>query len=143
MRSEEVVVDDGDKTVHVFNEAGVCVRTTDYEADGSVRYDIQYDVDPSQRVVGWKVFDGSGNLVKRFEVDFDSQGFETEKRQYGADDKLERQQRFVYEDDRRIEEQHFDAAGQLRSRTVFTSAGDETIATYYDVHGNPIPGPAA
>ena len=143
MRTEEVVLEDGEKTVHIFNDAGVCVRTTDYEADGSVRYDIQYDVDPSQRVVGWKVFDGNENLVKQFEVVFDSQGLEIEKRQYGANGKIERLQRFAYENNRRIEEQHFDAGGQLRSRKVFTSEGGETIARYYDVQGNPIPGPAA
>jgi hypothetical protein len=109
MRTEEVVLEDGEKTVHIFDDAGVCVRTTDYEVDGSVRFDIQYDVDPSQRVVGWKVFDSNESLVKQFEVIFDSQGLEIEKRQYGADGKLERLQRFVYENDRRIEEQRFDA----------------------------------
>jgi hypothetical protein len=142
MRTEEIVFENGEKTVHTFNNAGSCVRTTDYEASGSIRYDIQYDVDPSQRVVGWKVFDSNGNTLKRFEIDFD-EGREIEKRQYGADDKLERLQRFVYENDRRIEEQHFDAAGKLRSSKVFTSVGGETVARYYDVEGNPIAGPAA
>lgn len=60
MRTKEVVYEDGDKTVHTFNEAGKCVRTVDFEEDGSVRFDIQYDVDQQQRTVGWKVFDGKG-----------------------------------------------------------------------------------
>lgn len=144
MRIEEVVFENGDKTVHTFNDAGLCVRTIDYDAAGNIRFDIQYDVDPWQRIVGWKVFDGNGNTVKRFEVDFDSQGFEIEKRQYDADSKLERLQRCVYDDNnQRIEEQHFDATGTLRSRKVFTSNGDETIEKYYDVQGNLIGGPAA
>jgi len=85
MRTEEVAFDNGDKTVHTFNDAGLCVRTTDYDAAGEIRYDVKYEVDSSQRVVGWKVFDDKGNIVKRFEVDFDSQGREIEKRQFGAD----------------------------------------------------------
>lgn len=144
MRTEEVVFESGDKTVYTFNDAGVCVRTIDYDAAGSVRFDIKYDVDRYQRVVGWKVLDGNAKTIKRFEVDFNSDGFEIEKRQYGDDDKLERLQRFVYDqNNRRIEEQHFDGIGKLRSRKVFTSRGGETIATYYDVQGNQIRGPAA
>ena len=144
MRTEEVVFESGDKTVHTFNDAELCVRTTDFDAVGNIRFDIQYEVDACQRVVGWKVFDDNGNTIKRFEVDFDSQGLEIEKRQYGAEGKLERLQRYVYDNNyRRIEEQHFDATVTLRSRKVFTLRGDETISNYYDVQGNPIDGPAA
>lgn len=144
MRTEEVIFENAEKTVNTFNDAGVCVRTIDYDAAGSIRFDIRYDVDLSQRVVGWKVLDGNGNTVKRFEVDFDSQGLEIEKRQFDADGKLERLQRFVYdENNRRIEEQHFDGTRKLRSRKVLTLIGGETITKYYDVEGNPISGPAA
>ena len=144
MRTEEVVFDSGDKTVHIFNDDELCVRTTDFDAVGNIRFDIQYEVDACQRVVGWKVFDGNGNTIKRFEVDFDSQGLEIEKRQYGAEGELERLQRYVYDNNnRRIEEQHFDATVTLRSSRVFTLTGNETIANYYDARGNPIDGPAA
>ncbi len=144
MRNEEVVFEDGEKTVHTFNEAGLCVRTIDYDAARNIRFDIQYEVDPRQRIVGWRVFDGNGNIVKRFEVDFYSRDLEIEKRQYGGNGKLERQQRFIYDDNnRRLEEQHFDATGTLRSRKVFTLINGETIEKYYDVQGNPISGPAA
>jgi hypothetical protein len=144
MRTEEVVFENGDNRVHVFNDAGVCMRTTDYDAAGNIRFDIQYDVDPAQHVVGWKVLDVNGNTVKQFEVDFDSLRGLIEKRQNGADGELERLQLYVYDDhNRRIEEQHCDATGTLRSRKVFTSIGGEKIAKYYDVQGNPIDGPAA
>ena len=144
MRTEEVVFEDGDKTVHTFNDAGLCVRTTDYEADGSIRFDIQYEVDQHQRIVGWNVFDSQENIVKRFEVDFDSRDLEIEKRQYNGDGKLERQQRFIYDDDnRRLEEQHFDATGTLRSRKLSTVVNGETVEQYFDVQGNPLTGPAA
>ena len=143
MRTEEVVYDDG-TTVHTYNDAGVCVRTTDYDAEGNIEIDIQYDVDPLQQVVGWKVFDGEGKIVKRFEVDFDSLGLETEKRQYGADGTLDRLQRFLYDENhRRIEDQHFDGALQLRSKRVYTYEDGKTIAKYYDLEGNEIQGPAA
>lgn len=144
MRTEEVVFENGDKTVHAFNDAELCVRTIDYDAAGNVRFDIQYDPDHLQRIVGWRVFDGNGNIVKRFEVDFDSQDLEIEKRQYGPSGKLERLQRYKYDDNnRRLEEQHFDATLTLRSRKVFMSIHGEAIERYYDVHGNPISGPAA
>lgn len=47
----------GDKTIRTYNDAGLCVRTTDYDVAGNIRCDIHYDLDPLQRVVGWKVFD--------------------------------------------------------------------------------------
>ena len=72
MRTEEVVFENGDKTVHSLNDAGLCVRTVDYDTTGNIRFDIKYDVDLWQRIVGWKVFDGNGNIAKRFEVDFDA-----------------------------------------------------------------------
>ena len=143
MRTEEAVFANVEKTVHTYNDAGVQIRTVDYDADGNIRFDIQYDVDPLQRVVGWKVLDGNGNTIKRFEVDFDSQGLEIEHRQYGSRDELERRERYLYDDDyQRVEEQHFDAAGTLRSRRVLTST-DGNLAGYYDEHGNPLDGPAA
>jgi hypothetical protein len=143
MRTEEAVFANGEKTVHTYNDAGVQIRTVDYDGDGNIRFDIQYDVDPLQRVVGWKVLDGNGNTVKRFEVDFDSQGLEIEHRQYGSRDELERRERDLYDDDdQRVEEQHFDAAGILRSRRVLTST-EGNLAGYYDEHGNPLDGPAA
>lgn len=144
MRTEEVLFDNGDRTVYIFNDAGVILRTTDYDAAGNIRFDIQYDVDSSQLVRGWKVFDREGKIVKRFEVDFDSLGRETEKRQYGADGTLDRLQQFVYDENhQRIEDQHFDGTGQLRSKRVYTYINGETIAKYYDLEGNEIQGPAA
>ncbi|MFN2406642.1 MAG: hypothetical protein ABR594_11345 [Pyrinomonadaceae bacterium] len=144
MRTEEVVFDDGDKTVHTFNDAGVILRTIDYDAAGNIRFDIQYDVDSSQLVRAWKVFDREGKIVNRFEVDFDSLGLEIEKRQYGADGTLDRLQRFLYDENhQRIEDQHFDGTLQLRSKRVYTSIDGERIAKYYDVQRNEIRGPAA
>lgn len=144
MRTEEVFFDNGDRTVYTYNDAGVILRTTDYDAAGNIRFDIQYDVDSSQLVRGWKVFDREGKIVKRFEVDFDSLGMETEKRQYGADGTLDRRQQFVYDENhQRIEDQHFDRTGQLRSKRVYTYIDGETIAKYYDLEGNEIQGPAA
>jgi hypothetical protein len=144
MRTEEAVFENGEKTVHTYNDAGMQVRTVDYDAAGNIRFDIQYDVDTFQRVVGWKVLDGNGNTVKRFEVDFDEQGLEIETRQYGSRDELERRERYLYDDDNeRVEEQHFDAAGILRSRRVLTSTGDGNLTGYYDAQGNPLDGPAA
>ena len=144
MRDGEVVFDDGEKTVHTFNENGLCVQTIDYDANGNIRFDIRYQIDPLQRIVGWTVLDGRGETVKRFEVDFNSQNMEIEKRQFGADGMLERQQRYIYDNDnRRVEEQHFDSTGMLRSRKVFTSIDGETSEKYYDLQGNLLSGPAA
>ena len=144
MRTEEEVFDDGDKTVHAFNDAGVILRTINYDAGGNIRFDIQYEVNPSNLVRGWRVFDREGKIVKRFEVDFDSLGLEIEKRQYGADGTLDRLQRFVYDENhQRIEDQHFDGTGQLRSKRVYTYIDGETIAKYYDLQRNQIERPAA
>src|SRR5688500_200267 len=126
MRTEEVFCGNGDRTVYTYNEAGVNLRTINYDAEGNIQFDIQYEVDPANLVRGWKVFDGEGNIVKRFEVDFDSLGLETEKRQYGADGTLDRLQRFVYDENhQRIEDQHFDGNLQLRSKRVYTSIDGE------------------
>jgi hypothetical protein len=143
MRTEEVLFDGGDKTVYTYND-GVILRTMDYDAEGNIRFDIQYEVDPANLVRGWKVFDREGKIVKRFEVDFDSLGLETEKRQYGADGTLDRLQRFLYDENhQRIEDQHYDGTLQLRSKRVYKYIDGETIAKYYDVEGNEIERPAA
>ena len=144
MRTEEVVSTEGDKTVYTYNDAGCTVRTTDYDASGNIVCDIHYDIDGLQHIVGWKVLDANANILKRFEVDYDSKGLEIEHRQYGNDDKLERQEKYLYDDNnQRVEEQHYDAAGTLRSRKIYTSTGEGTNAQYYDAMGNPIAGPAA
>ena len=117
MRTEEMVFDGGDKAVYTYNDAGVNLRTINYDAEGNIQFDIQYEVDPANLVRAWKVFDREGKIVKRFEVDFDSLGLETEKRQYGADGTLDRLQRFLYDENhQRIEDQHFDGTLQLRSK---------------------------
>ena len=143
MRTKEVVSSDGDRTVYIYNDAGLQLRTTDYDANGNVVFDIHYKINPLEQFVGWKVFDANGSVVKRFEVDYDTLGLEIERRQYGSDDKLERRVKYLYDDDNElIEEHHIDPAGQLRSKKVYTSRGDEIIENYYDVQGNPIDGPA-
>ena len=144
MRTREVVSSDGDRTVYIYNDGGLQLRTTDYDENGNVLFDIHYESNALQQIVGWKVFDANGSVVKRFEVDYDSHGLKIEHRRYGSDDKLERREKYLYDDDNQlIEEQQIDPTGQLRSKKVYTSRGDETIANYYDVQGNPIDGPAA
>lgn len=142
MRTEEIVLTDGSKTVYTYNDAGLQVRTTDYDTDGSVCFDIHYEVDALQRVVGWRVFNKNGDTLKRFEVDHNLDGLEIEKRQYNGDGNLERREKYLYNDGVLVEAQQFDGAGILRSRKIYTSTNDGVSAQYYDALGNPIKGPA-
>ena len=143
MRTEEIVLPDGYKSVLTYDDAGLQVRTTDYDAEGNICLDIHYDFDQRQRVVGWKVFDSAQNTLKRFEVDYSPEGLETETRQYGDNGKLERRERYLYDSNNVLaEEQHFDAIGVLRSRKVYERNGADKSAKYYDIDGNVLDGPA-
>lgn len=142
MRTEEVVLEDGYKSVVTYNDLGLQIRTTDYDAAGNISLDIHYNLDDLQRVVGWTIYDSAQKTLKRFEVDYSPEGLEIETRQFGGDGELERRERYLYENDQRAEEQHFDASGTLRSRKIYESNGDQATAKYYDALGNPIDGPA-
>jgi YD repeat-containing protein len=143
MRTEETVLTDGSKTVYTYNDAGLHVRTTDYDEDGNIYFDIHYEVDTLQRVIGWRVLDKNGNTLKRFEVDHDLEGLEIENRQYGGDDSLERREKYLYDDNGvLVETQHFDATGILGSREIYTPTHDGVSSQCYDALGNPIDSPA-
>lgn len=144
MRTEEVVLEDGYKNVVTYNDLGLMVRQSDYDADGNMCLDIHYDLDDVQRVVGWTIFDHAKKILKRFEVDYSPENLEIETRQYGSDGELERLERYLYDENNlQSEEQHFDASGILRSRKIYESNEGQRTAKYYDADGNPIDGPAA
>lgn len=113
-KTKTLVSEDGSSTVYTFDDAGNQIRMTDYDLDGHVTCDCSYQYNESGNVIGWQVFNGSGEMICRFEVDYDSQFLESELREYGADRQLARRELYFYDiEGRKIVEQQYDAGGNL------------------------------
>lgn len=139
MRTEEILLDDGYRSIYFYDDAGVHRRTTDYDSSGNVTFDIHYEIDELKRVIGWRVFDSSGNRLKIFEVDYGSHGLETERREYGASGELDSVHRLIYnKNDLLIEEQTLDSNRQIRTRTRFSPNGGMLSVEHYDAQGRPV-----
>ncbi len=74
MRTETRVDDEGGRTVDTYDERGNLVRTTDYDALDNVLSDTRWDFDASGACTGWQVYDGSGQLFRRFVRQRDESG---------------------------------------------------------------------
>jgi hypothetical protein len=88
MRTETHKLEDGYRSVYTYDDAGLNVRTTDYDAEGNLTFDIHYEHNESGDVIGWKVYGREGRLIRRFEVVYDSHGLESETREYEENDRL-------------------------------------------------------
>jgi hypothetical protein len=119
MRTETHEFEDGSRSVFVYDDADRQVRTTDYDSNGALTFDIHYTYNESGDAIGWQVFNGTGEMIRRCEVDYDSNGLETEDREYGADGRLVRRGLYFYDaEGRKTGEQHYDAEGNLMNETA-------------------------
>jgi antitoxin component YwqK of YwqJK toxin-antitoxin module len=97
MRKETVAPNDGTRTVYTYDDAGNQIRMTDYAPNGQVICDCFYQNNASGKVVAWKVFDGAGVMLRRFEVDYDAQGLEAECREFDSGGNLLRRTLAFYD----------------------------------------------
>jgi uncharacterized protein RhaS with RHS repeats len=88
MRTEEIVDEDGSKSVYIYDDQNNQLRTTDYDDAGNIVWDIHYDIDAFCETKGWRIYDSEGQLFKRFEREQDARGREV-TRQYRSDGTLE------------------------------------------------------
>ena len=146
MSTNTEVWDDNSRTVYTYDENGNQTRMTDYESSGRVTSDCFYQNNDRGQVVGWRVFDGSEQLIRRFEVDYDLSGREEESREFDGNGTLIRRERHIYDSlDRETEVQHYDSQGILRSKAILErdQNGSYLRTIYCDPEGRPLRGPAA
>jgi YD repeat-containing protein len=84
METRTALSEDGSRTDYQYDEAGLHVRTIDYDVDGALVWDIRYAYDAQGRVTGWTLYDRRGVLRNRWEVEYHSDRSE-ETRQYDAE----------------------------------------------------------
>jgi antitoxin component YwqK of YwqJK toxin-antitoxin module len=115
MKTEVSEFDDGSRTIYTYDDDGNQLRTTDYDPEGSMTCDIHYENNESGDVTCWKVYrNGSSEVFRRFEVDYDSDGFESEVREYGEGGALLTRETPAYDESgRRTGSKTFDAEGNL------------------------------
>lgn len=105
---------DGSCIVYTYDDAKRRLRTTHFDAAGTVTLDIVYDHSPVGVLTGWSIFLPAGVLFKRFE------------RQVGADGLEEVLQ--------------FDAGGQLELRTREIRDPNGIRLVHFDRDGKALPG---
>jgi hypothetical protein len=88
MRIETRKLEGGYRSDYTYDDAGLHVRTTDYDADGNLTFDIYNPHNESGDVIGWKVYGREEQITRSFEVDYYSPGLESEIREYREDDRL-------------------------------------------------------
>ena len=114
MRTETHKLEDGYRSVYTYNDSGLHLRTTDYDSEGNLTFDIHYSHNESGDVSGWKVYGRDGKMIRRFEVDYYSPGLESETREYGDDNCLISRKLSIYDSENRmLDEQYYDAEGNL------------------------------
>ena len=119
MRTETHEFEDGSRSVFIYDDAGLQVRTTDYDSNGDLTFDIHYTYNESGDAIGWQVFSSTGEMIRRFEVDCDSHGLETEDWEYDGDGRLVRRGLYFYDaEGHKTGEQHYDAEGNLMNETA-------------------------
>lgn len=119
MRTETLVSGDGTRTVYTYDDAGHQTRMTDYGPDGRIKCDCLYRLSGEGDVLGWEVLDGEGSLIRRFEVDYNPQGLESEEREYDAAGALVSRVQYLYDaGGLRVGERHLDAEGNQLGETA-------------------------
>lgn len=114
MKTEVSEFEDGSRTIYVYDDDGNQIRTTDYDPEGTLKHDIHYENNESGDVTGWKVYNGSGEALYRFEVDYTPSGLESEFREYGGDDTLSGREVYEYDESgRHVSSKFYDAEGNL------------------------------
>lgn len=112
MRTETQTYESGDKTVEEFDERNRMVRMTDYNADGSIDYDVQYWYADDGYSDGYQAYNGSGVVVSRYE------------RRYGRPFPTVQETR------------QYDDLGQLEDVKIATTEDNGTLTIKYDANGN-------
>jgi uncharacterized protein RhaS with RHS repeats len=146
MRTETSVFEDGSRTVYIYDGVGNQIRTTDYDSDSSIVFDIYYDNNELGDVTGWKVYNHEGVIFRYFEVDYLSRGVESELREYGEDGSLIKREQYFYDSEgRRIETYYYDSQGVLRGKAMdeYDESSKYVETKYFDNEGNSLSCPAA
>ena len=119
---------------------------TDYDLSGQSTLDCFYENNERGQAVGWRVIDGAGQLIRRFEVDYDLPFRQEQSREFDGSGNLIRCERRIYDsEDRETEVEHYDSQGILRSKAILErdQNGAYLRTTYCDPEGRPLVGPAA
>jgi hypothetical protein len=146
MKTETREFENGSRTTYIYDDAGIQLRTTDYDADGNIIYDIHYEHNELGDITGWKVYNRKGAMFRRFEVDYYAPGLESENREYGEDGNLIRRTVHVYDSENiETEEHYYDSQGVLRGKGIIErdENGEYIDTKYYDTDGNVLSNPAA
>ncbi len=146
MKTETCNFEDGSRTTYLYDDARNQVRTTDYDPDGNITCDIHYESNELGDVIGWKVYNHQGVVIRRFEVNYYAPGLESEHREYGEDGNLIRRELYFYDsENRKTEEHYYDSQGVLRGKGIEErDEGGQYIGTkYYDAEGSLLSEPAA
>jgi hypothetical protein len=80
---------DGSKSLYYYDDENKEVLVEDYDSTGNIIMSIEREYNESSLCSGWSMKDSSGELIKRFVVNFDEKGNELNTLQYDANGNLE------------------------------------------------------
>lgn len=144
MKTEVHEWEDKSRTEYQYDNDGNQTRTTNYNADGTVACDVQYENNQEGDCIGWKVYYDEGRLIGRFEVDRFPSGLEAEIREYDGEGNFTGREVYSYDSNSRIKETHqFDGDNVLCGSSVYEwDVNGELTIKHFDLEGNNLDYPA-
>jgi len=89
MRTETINDPDGSKSLTYFDDNNNEIKVEDYDPSGNLIISIERKYNEIGSCSGWNVKDGKGNIIKSFQVKYDSNGNEIETLQFDNEGNLE------------------------------------------------------